>query len=91
MKSDNSNEEYWKYYVSTLKIIAKEKDLNVEDIAAKSELIASTIKRIFDLKFEPPFEVFLKIADAVEAEVLYSEIDGQIEIHHIVPKRKPLE
>ncbi len=82
--------ENWQIQMSIIKEIAKQKGFTVQEIANKSGLLASTIKRVFDLKFEPPFEVFLKIADAIEAEVLYSKIDGKIEIHNILPKIKPL-
>ena len=53
----------------SLKAAATERNISIEEIAARTGLRESTIFRIFDLRYAPRLDTIIQIANAIGIEV----------------------
>lgn len=78
--AQNQENQHWKVLVLMLKNIARAKSLSVEDIALKSGLKTSNVKRIFSLYYTPTLSNFISIARAVEVNFFFEDKEDKTDL-----------
>lgn len=74
MKDDKSTQ--WHSLVLALKDYAQRENISQEEIANRSGLKASSISRVFNLKFSPNLKTLFIIADALGVEITITPKNG---------------
>lgn len=82
----NPHQDTWKALVLFLKQIADKKGMTSEDIASKTGLYASNIRRMFQLKYCPSLDNWLKILKAVEVNIFFEDRDSKTDLNVLFEK-----
>jgi len=68
--AENTNQnEQWKLLVSFLDEIRQKNNLSINEIALRAGIKQGHVSRFFSCKFEPKLSTFLKISNAVKANL----------------------
>lgn len=81
-----SNDQHWKVLVLLLKEIAKEKKITREDIAEKTGMKASSISRIFSLRYRVTLANFISIAQAVGVNFYFEDQDSKTDLNQMMER-----
>ncbi|MCF8360725.1 MAG: helix-turn-helix domain-containing protein [Prolixibacteraceae bacterium] len=77
---NESNDQHWKVLVLLVKEIAKEKKITHKDIAEKTGMKASSISRIFSLRYRVTLANFIAIAQAVGVNFYFEAQDSKTDL-----------
>lgn len=80
MSKNNNNEQDWQVLVLLLKEVAKERNINQEQLADMTDLKQSSISRLFGLKFCPNMRTYLAVAKALELNVFFEPRDSKTDL-----------
>jgi transcriptional regulator with XRE-family HTH domain len=73
---DEKYQEEARMLLNKLKLLAKEKGITEEQIAAKTGFIQSNVNRMFAGKYTPLLDNFLQLADAIGFHIVLKENEG---------------
>ena len=77
----NPHPETWKALVLFIDEIARAKQINSEEIALRTGFHASSVRRMFQLKYCPSLEMWLKVLNAVQVNIFFEDRDGKTELN----------
>lgn len=80
-KNTNTHQDTWKALVLFLAEIAKSKNITHEVIAERTGLQRSNISRVFQLKYCPSLENWLKILKAVEVNIFFEDRESKSDLN----------
>jgi len=86
MKNSNPHEDTWRVFVLFIKEIAESKGITHEQIAEKTGLARSNITRMFQLKYCPSLQNWLKILKAVEVKIFFEDRESKTDLNTLLEK-----
>jgi DNA-binding phage protein len=82
----NPHGDTWKVLVLFLAEIAKSKGITQEVIAERTGLLQSNISRMFQLKYCPTLDNWLKILNAVQVNIFFEDRESKTELNQLFEK-----
>lgn len=81
MSIDNQGDRHWMVLVSLLREIADSKGLSIRQIAEEAGYHRSHVSRIFQMKYPPSLDSFLKICKVVKVNFFFEDIEGKSDLN----------
>ncbi|WP_372775665.1 helix-turn-helix domain-containing protein [Mangrovibacterium sp.] len=82
----NPHQDTWKALVLFLAEIAKSKSITQEVIAERTGLQRSNVSRMFQLRYCPSLDNWLKILKAVEVNIFFEDRDSKTDLNLLFEK-----
>ena len=80
------HEDTWRVFVLLIKEIAESKGITHEEIATRTGLARSNISRMFQLKYCPSLQNWLKILKAVEVNIFFEDRESKTDLNQLFEK-----
>jgi DNA-binding phage protein len=82
----NPHEDTWRVFVLFIKEIADKKGITSEVIAERTGLYSINVRRMFQLKYCPSLENWLKILKAVEINIYFEDRNSKTDMNVLFEK-----
>jgi DNA-binding phage protein len=81
MKPNNNPNEHWKVLVLILKNIADQKNISHQYIADQADVQRTTVTRMFNLKYCPSLELFIRVAQALKVNFFFQDLEDTSDLN----------
>lgn len=85
-QNTNPHLDTWKVFVLLIKRIAESKGITAEEIATRTGLHGSHIRRMFQLKYCPSLQNFLTVLKAVEVNIFFEDRENKTDLNVLFEK-----
>jgi len=85
-ENQNPHPDTWKAFVLFIHEIARAKGITSETIAKRTGMHASSIRRMFQLRYCPSLEMWLKIIKAIEINIHFEDRESKTELNVLFEK-----